>query len=1222
MARRLDDLVRAARQAAGAAAAWPETKQAVLGRRESLAPLFTRLQATRERDPELPALALHDATRDVLAWAGPVADRRLPEQIAAGGGDDVFVVAGNVSTSLLAVAPVGDQGVRGFVTAELVLAARRNIRNQFLSDFDRLIGPASDVEVRYLDVLDATDPKGPLAGPGERMLRGPTGRPLAVIRGGEASLQSTVRRVAMGWRRLLSGLAAASLLVLMLRRPEPLLILVGASLLRLSLLVLGPPIPGPDSLLAAPDLFASPLLGPLLRSPLDLLFTTLWLLTLAALVLVLTLRRPAASAPFRGLAADLASLPLLALVFFGIAETSRGSFVLLDELTPIPANLVQAALQAGLLFWMAAGACLLASLHAWAGPLPQASLPRLVRVAGWIILATFAFRFWPRERVGLPLVPALAYLVLACVAGLCAARLRSWFVLRPDRRAAALALAAAVLCAILAPSLAHYAEKGLRVEIEQAQAPLVLRQPEWRRSVLAEAQRRADAYDVLEEALPGPRPPQLEELAFAIWSGTELAAAGLPSAIEVQDAAGASVSRFALSLSTPPVATRLPDADDWAVTRDRLPLASAERFALHAQRRLVYHGEVHGAIHVYVADDLLALPVAGTQDPYSVLFRTTPEPPRAGAIELLAWDSGRGLLHSSVDQPPSLDAALAGRLRRDPSGVWTSLPLDGVLHHAFLFSDGRTSFALAFPRRSVGRYFADLVEASSAGALLVLGVVVLVLLSRTLFARKGFTLPDAVRAVEGRFLLRLFVAFVAVAFLPVVVLQTVVRGFVAERLRRAAEQQALSMAAVAKKAVEDFAFFQKGEAPGDQPVTDAALVWVASLVRNDLDVFEAGRLLASSKRELYASGLLAPRVSGTVYRDVVLEGRSSALQAERIGALGYRVVSVPLALRAGSPAILSIPLALREREIQSVLSDLDRTIRLASILFLVAAAAIARTMARRISDPVRELTQATHRVAEGDLTARVEPRSRDELATLVVAFNQMASDLERQRQDLERSNRLAAWADMARQVAHDVKNPLTPIQLAAEHLRRVWADAKPDFGDILEECTRTILQQVRMLRGIVTEFSAFARPPADTPDTADLHSVVAAATRPYEGVLPPRVCLSVRLAEVPPVRGDRRLLERAVVNLIENALQAIGEEGHVQVTLHADGSSVEIGIEDDGPGLAPELRERVFEPFFSTRTGGSGLGLPLVRKIAEDHGGSVSLESAPGRTRAAIRLPL
>ena len=131
--------------------------------------------------------------------------------------------------------------------------------------------------------------------------------------------------------------------------------------------------------------------------------------------------------------------------------------------------------------------------------------------------------------------------------------------------------------------------------------------------------------------------------------------------------------------------------------------------------------------------------------------------------------------------------------------------------------------------------------------------------------------------------------------------------------------------------------------------------------------------------------------------------------------------------------------------------------------------------------------------------------------------------------------------------------------------------------------------------------------------------------RPYQAGLPPRVGLTLDLdGATPPVRADRRLLERALVNLIENALQAVGEAGEIRVSLRArdEGRRVEIEVRDSGPGVAPEARDRIFEPFFSTKTSGSGLGLALVKKIAEDHGGGVRLESAPGEpTRAVLWLP-
>jgi two-component system nitrogen regulation sensor histidine kinase NtrY len=234
----------------------------------------------------------------------------------------------------------------------------------------------------------------------------------------------------------------------------------------------------------------------------------------------------------------------------------------------------------------------------------------------------------------------------------------------------------------------------------------------------------------------------------------------------------------------------------------------------------------------------------------------------------------------------------------------------------------------------------------------------------------------------------------------------------------------------------------------------------------------------------------------------------------------------------------------------------------------------------------------------------------------------MASDLDRQRRDLERSNRLAAWAEMARQVAHEVKNPLTPIQLSAEHLRRVFRDRGADFEATLERCTDTILAQVASLRRIVTEFSAFARPPEPVLQPHDMGALIRDVLTPYLGALPPDVNLAVRLGETPRVRGDRRLLERAVLNLVENALQAVGERGEIAISLGSRDGRVEVVVEDDGPGLDPEIRERVFEPFFSTKTGGSGLGLALVKKIAEDHGGGVTLTSAEGeRTRALLWLP-
>jgi two-component system nitrogen regulation sensor histidine kinase NtrY len=214
---------------------------------------------------------------------------------------------------------------------------------------------------------------------------------------------------------------------------------------------------------------------------------------------------------------------------------------------------------------------------------------------------------------------------------------------------------------------------------------------------------------------------------------------------------------------------------------------------------------------------------------------------------------------------------------------------------------------------------------------------------------------------------------------------------------------------------------------------------------------------------------------------------------------------------------------------------------------------------------------------------------------------------------------------MARQVAHEVKNPLTPIQLSTEHLRRLRADRSADFDAALESCTETILEQVRKLREIVTEFSAFARPPGSSTERIDVVSLVREAAEPYRRSLPHAVALAIDVPDqpLPTIRGDRRLLERALLNLIENALQAVGESGGVtvHVRLEVDESPrIVVEVEDSGVGLEGEAQARAFEPFFSTKTGGSGLGLALVRKIAEDHGGGAMIEGRPGSTRARMWL--
>jgi hypothetical protein len=257
----------------------------------------------------------------------------------------------------------------------------------------------------------------------------------------------------------------------------------------------------------------------------------------------------------------------------------------------------------------------------------------------------------------------------------------------------------------------------------------------------------------LEEVEPGPALAGVEELAFSVWSSTELAAGGFSSALELQDPRGAVISRFALNLPSLAVAgppRPLPPGETWQVSRERVTLASAERDVMHARKRLVYHGEVHGAVHVYLAEDFGSLPFVPSRDPYSTLFRPAGTGGRARAVALTVYDASGRLTFATAERALSLPADLLARVRREPAGFWTTIPLDDEPFHAFLFPAGPTLYALAYPQRKHSRFLADHVEAFAGLSLLALGALLAVLLVRTFAGRPTlsfFSLYEAVRSV-------------------------------------------------------------------------------------------------------------------------------------------------------------------------------------------------------------------------------------------------------------------------------------------------------------------------------------------------------------------------------------------------------------------------------------------------------------------------------------------
>lgn len=307
---------------------------------------------------------------------------------------------------------------------------------------------------------------------------------------------------------------------------------------------------------------------------------------------------------------------------------------------------------------------------------------------------------------------------------------------------------------------------------------------------------------------------------------------------------------------------------------------------------------------------------------------------------------------------------------------------------------------------------------------------------------------------------------------------------------------------------------------------------------------------------------------------------------------------------------------------------------------IVVALAVGIFVSRRVTRRVAVLAEATERVGRGDLWVEVPTDGRDEVAELTRAFNAMVRDIRDSRDRIEYLQRIGAWQELARRLAHEIKNPLTPIQLAVQEVHRTYVrnddGADPRYRRILDDAVAIVEEEVATLRRLVGEFSEFARLPVVALEQADLGAFVHEALRGLDPAAmlpetgPTRVTPVLQLEisdEVMPVRIDAQMMRRALDNLVRNAVQAVAAEpstagGRVIVAARLEGSNAVLEVRDDGPGIPEAARARVFDPYYTTKGEGTGLGLAIVKKVVLEHGGSIECARGPeGGAVFRVRLP-
>jgi signal transduction histidine kinase len=843
---------------------------------------------------------------------------------------------------------------------------------------------------------------------------------------------------------------------------------------------------------------------------------------------------------------------------------------------------------------------LLAWLLAATGP-PRSQFPQLIAAAVAIGLASFTSRVTARYRRG-----SQAFRLIM------------------------MTLALVVPAMAFYPSLYQLGWQAKARLVETRYAPQALDQRRTTQLLLQESLDQIDRFPGLAELTSIPPAPAGTEAptdrAFQLWRVTGLAMYPVTSSVELYAADGSLISRFAFNL--PDDLSAAPPVDDqtctWDIYEEVSPFFAEERRILHAGRAICdANGRPVGSIVTHAMLDYANLPFILSQSPYVELMR--PVDPLRGEdisgrdIEFAFYGWSRRPLYASAVTAWALDDDAFQRVERARTPVWARLQRGDVNYDVYLLNDRGGIYALGFPIASGLDHLVSLAEIT----VLAWGAQLLLLTATALlsaFSLRGTTARALLREIRASFYRKLLLAFMLATVIPVVALALATRTYVADQMRSNVEQDAVRMASAARRVVEDLVAPRAAQQGAD--VDDNLMVWVSRLIDQDVNIFAGPRLLATSERNLFASGLLPTRTPASVYRAIALRSDASTVVREQIGDLNYLVAATPMTTRT-LDAVLTVPLTPRELQIEGQIDTLDRRVLLGALLFVFGGASLGYWLAERIADPVNRLTRATRRIARGELDARIAASSSDELGRLVEDFNRMAGELQRQHGQLERTHRLEAWAEMARQVAHEIKNPLTPIQLNAEHLRRVNADRGEPLSPVLNDCVDTILEQVGLLRRIASEFSNFASSPTAKPSRVYVQDLLRDALDPYRTGIGGRVRFEEDIPrDLPPVFVDRTLIARSLTNLIENALHAMPSGGTLTVVALAGDDAVRIRFSDTGVGMDAEALARAFEPYFSTKTSGTGLGLPIAKRNIELSGGAIAVTSVRDQgTTVEVTLP-
>lgn len=421
----------------------------------------------------------------------------------------------------------------------------------------------------------------------------------------------------------------------------------------------------------------------------------------------------------------------------------------------------------------------------------------------------------------------------------------------------------------------------------------------------------------------------------------------------------------------------------------------------------------------------------------------------------------------------------------------------------------------------------------------------------------------------------------------------------------------------------------KNETTVSEPLVDqlkARLTKLSYVFFTDINIYDtSGQLIASSQPKIFESGLVAPKMNAEAYAMVAINKKSDYIHRENIGALNHLSAYVPFRnFNNDIIAFVNLPYFARQDALEDEINRLFVALVNLFVLLLALSVFAAIFISDWITRPLQRLQQSLSKIELGRHNEPIEYRGTDVIGDLVKEYNRKVTELEINAEQLARSERESAWREMAKQVAHEIKNPLTPMKLNIQLLQKAVSEGSADIGSRVERTADVLIEQIDTLSEIASAFSNFAKMPRAELAQVNLNKLVGSAVELYKELPGSEVRFRPLDGTAPVVRADYNQLLRAIQNLIKNGLQATEDENepHIKLAVKHSERGFVIAVSDNGPGIPAEMQDRIFRPNFTTKSTGMGMGLAMVQSIVLNVNGKIWFETEKGKgTTFFIELP-